>query len=83
MKRSEALKIIDDTYSEFCEDWIRADLDNLEGFVALNERILSALERAGMIPPARQAIKWSELGVPDEDQLEKPRFSIYKWEPEE
>jgi len=51
MKRSKALKIIDDTYGEFCADWIKADLNDLEGFVALNERILSALEKAGLQPP--------------------------------
>jgi len=51
MKRSEALKIIDDTYGEFCADWIKADLSDLERFVAFNERILSALEKAGMLPP--------------------------------
>jgi hypothetical protein len=49
MKRSEALKIIDDTYSTFVEDWLKADI--VEDFIPLNERILSALENAGMLPP--------------------------------
>jgi hypothetical protein len=51
MKRSEALKIIDDTYATFVEDWLKADINNLEDFIPLNERILSALEKAGMLPP--------------------------------
>lgn len=51
MKRSEALKIIDDEYGKFVDDWIKADISNLEGFVPLNERILVALEQAGMLPP--------------------------------
>jgi hypothetical protein len=51
MKRSEALKIIDDEYGKFVDDWIKADISNLERFVPLNERILVALEQAGMLPP--------------------------------
>lgn len=51
MKRKDALKIIDDTYGKFVDDWIKVDLDNLEGFIPLNERILSALEKEGMLPP--------------------------------
>jgi hypothetical protein len=51
MKRSEALKIIDKEYELFVQDWLKADIDNLEGFVPLNERILSALEKQGMLPP--------------------------------
>jgi hypothetical protein len=49
MKRSEALKIIDDTYGKFCADWLQVNLDNLEQFIPLNERILNALEHAGMV----------------------------------
>jgi hypothetical protein len=52
MKRKDALKIIDEIYTQFVDDWIKADLDNLEGFVPLNERILNALEKAGMLPPS-------------------------------
>ena len=52
MKRKEALKIIDEIYGHFVDDWVKADLDNLEGFVPLNERILNALEKAGMLPPS-------------------------------
>lgn len=51
MKRSEALKLIDKEYGKFVEDWLKADIDNLEGFVPLPERILSALLEAGMLPP--------------------------------
>ena len=32
MKRTEALAIIDRVYGEFCDDWLKADIDNLEGF---------------------------------------------------
>lgn len=69
MKRSEALKIIDDQYGQFVEDWLKADLDNLEGFVPLNERILLALEQAGMLPPFTYL---KEIGTLDT-----------AWEPEE
>ena len=51
MKRSEVLKIIDDEYGKYVEDWVRADISNLEGFIPLPERILSALEKIGMSPP--------------------------------
>lgn len=51
MKRSQVLKIIDDEYGKYVEDWIRADISNLEGFIPLPERILSALEKTGMLPP--------------------------------
>lgn len=51
MKRSEALAIIDKVYGEFVADWLKADISNLEGFTPINERILSALEEAGMLPP--------------------------------
>ena len=40
MKRSEVLKIIDDEYGKFVEDWIKADMDNLQDFVPLNERFI-------------------------------------------
>ena len=52
MKRSEALVIINDEYGKFVEDWIRADISNLERFIPLPERILSALEKVGMYPPS-------------------------------
>lgn len=77
MKRSEALKIIDDAYGEFCADWLRADLNDLEGFVALNERILSALEKAGMMPPVND---WS-LHT-DGDKANPDNIRHYKWEKE-
>lgn len=51
MKRSEALKIIDEQYGKFVDDWIKADLDNLQDFIPLPERILMALEKGGMLPP--------------------------------
>ena len=69
MKRSEALKIIDDEYGEFVKDWLKADINNLEGFVPLNERILDALMKAGMLPPFTHLKK---LGILDT-----------AWEPEE
>lgn len=54
MKRSEALKIIDDEYSKYVNEWIKLDLNNqesLQQFGRLEDRILSALEKAGMLPP--------------------------------
>jgi hypothetical protein len=51
MKRSEALKIIDDEYKKFVDDWLKADLNNIKGFTPLNERILDALIKVGMLPP--------------------------------
>ena len=48
MKRSDALKVIDQAYGEFVEDWLKADISNLEGFIPLNERILAALEDSGL-----------------------------------
>jgi hypothetical protein len=69
MKRKEALKIIDTEYGKFVEDWIEADISNLDGFVPLNERILTALEKAGMLPPFAYLKKLDTLDT--------------AWEPEE
>ena len=33
MKRSEALKLIDEEYANFIEDWLKADITNLENFI--------------------------------------------------
>jgi hypothetical protein len=54
MKRSDALKIIDDQYGKFVEDWLKLDIgddEQVKNFKRLDERILSALEEAGMLPP--------------------------------
>lgn len=67
MKRSEALKIIDDEYGKFVEDWLKADLNNLEGFIPLNERILVALEQAGMLPPYIRKIEIRDTAWEPED----------------
>jgi hypothetical protein len=78
MKRSEALKIIDDTYEKFCADWLQVDLDNLEEFIPLNERILNALENSGMMPPSKEGvIKIQEL---ENGELCIP---IWEWESED
>ncbi len=68
MKRSEALKIIDDEYGKFVEDWIKADLDNLEEFIPLNERILIALEKAGMLPPYIRKIEIRDTAWESEEK---------------
>lgn len=54
MKRSEALKIIDNVYGKFVDDWLKLNINDDEqvnSFRRLDERILSALEDAGMLPP--------------------------------
>jgi hypothetical protein len=72
MKKSQALKIIDDQYVKYVEDWVTlnvADEESLKNFVPLNVRILSALEQEGMLPPFAYLKK---LGILDT-----------AWEPEE
>jgi hypothetical protein len=69
MKRSEALKLIDETYDKFVQDWLNADINNLEGFDPLNKRVLKVLEQAGMLPPT---IRLPAFGVMDN-----------AWEPED
>lgn len=72
MKRSEALNIIDKAYTQFVDDWLNLDISNEEeitSFKPLNERILSAIEQAGMLPPRCELQK---LGTSDN-----------AWEPEE
>jgi hypothetical protein len=72
MKRSEALKIIEDQYSKYVEDWLKLDIgddEQISKFVKFDERILSALEEAGMLPPFSYL---KALGVLDT-----------AWEPEE
>jgi hypothetical protein len=54
MKRTEALKLIEDQYSKFIESFIELDTsddESMKEFTPLNELILSALENAGMLPP--------------------------------
>lgn len=58
MKRSEALKIIDREYEIFVQDWLDLGAELLDtnseaikNFKPLNERILNALEKEGMLPP--------------------------------
>lgn len=68
MKRSEAVKIIAQVVSEYCDNWHPA------GDLAVGEAVLSKLEKAGMLPPVR--IEKSVLpGLPD--------FQTNKWEPED
>jgi hypothetical protein len=71
MKKSEALKIIDDEYGKFVEDWLKADIDNLEGFIPLPERILNALVKAGMLPPFTYLKKLGTLDTAWEPEEEK------------
>lgn len=72
MKKSEALKIIDDEYGKFVEDWIKVDIDNLQDFIPLNDRILTALLDAGMLPPFTYLKKIGTLDTawePEEDDI--------------
>lgn len=65
MKRSQALAIINDQYSKFVEDWLKLDIGDdeaIKSFVPLNERILSELEKEGMLPPFANLKK---LGILD------------------
>lgn len=77
MKRTEALAIIDRVYGEFCDDWLKADIDNLEGFAPLNERILSALEKAGMLPPQDDSKSFKML------QNGEIVYNVNEWESED
>lgn len=45
------MRIIDEVYDQFVQDWLKADINNLEGITPLNERILDALMKSGMLPP--------------------------------
>ena len=54
MKRSEALALIDKVYGDWVADVLRSNLET-DNFIALNERILSALEQVGMLPPLCKA----------------------------
>ena len=72
MKRSEVLDIIDKTYAQFVEDWLNLDIgdeEKIASFKPLNERILSAIEQAGMLPPFTYLKKLGTLDT--------------SWEPEE
>jgi hypothetical protein len=83
MKRSEILNILDSEYAKFVEDFLEADLDNLEGLTPLNERLLQAIEKAGMLPPLRDMNDSDELSdsaiVAD---LEGYTLKVAKWESE-
>lgn len=74
MKRSEAVE-------EIRKILAMNGKDNGEG--ELEEVLLHTMEVLGMLPPRRKALSWSEIGIPDDDQTEKPNFTVYKWEPED
>ena len=83
MKRSELLKVLDDEYDKFVKDWLKADISNLDGFIPLNERLLQAIEKAGMLPPLREINDLDEINdsaiVAD---LEGYGVRIAKWDNE-
>ena len=72
MKRSEMLTLIDKAYDEFFHDWLengtKAIGEDFENFVPMNERILQAIEKAGMKPPSYEPFNGKIL---------------WQWEPEE
>ncbi len=75
MKRSEALDLIKKQWNEST---------SFPSDQAVAEFILTALERAGMQPPRRQAKNWAELGiVAAPEETEQPRFIVSEWEPED
>lgn len=84
MKRSELLKVLDDEYDKFVKDWLKADISNLDGFIPLNERLLQAIEKAGMLPPLREINDLDEISdsaiVAD---LEGYGVKIAKWDNED
>lgn len=66
------MSIINEQYSKFVDDWLKLDITDSEGmekFTRLEERILSALEKEGMLPPFTYL---KQLGALDT-----------AWEPEE
>ena len=74
MKRSEALEEIRKILAMNGKD---------SGMGELEEALLHTVESIGMRPPNRKALSWSEIGIPDDDQIEKPNFTVYKWESED
>ena len=67
MKRSEALKIIDEQYGKYCDDIMRLDLDD--------EKVMESC--AGMLPPAIEGSAKIEEGKDGELFV-----TIWKWENE-
>ena len=54
MKRSDMLEIIDKAYEKFENDWTNLDIDDddaISNFKPFKDRILDAIEDAGMLPP--------------------------------
>lgn len=84
MKKSEALKIIDDVYGKFVQDWLEADIDNLTDFKPLNSRILEALLDAGMYPPDTNLKDCSDPVVQVYvDDIDIPHWVTLGWDDEE
>ena len=48
MKKSEFKHILDECYSQWVDDRLAANINNLEGFVSLPDRLLKICEDAGM-----------------------------------
>jgi hypothetical protein len=68
MKRSEALELIDKVYGDWVANVLRSNLET-DNFIALNERILAALEQAGMQPPIKKHhLYLSFMWEPEDEQ---------------
>jgi hypothetical protein len=79
MKRSEILSKIVSVIINYNEAHCVINRDKA---MEMAGTILQVQENAGMMPPNRKAISWSEIGIPN-DQTEKPNFTVYMWEPED
>jgi hypothetical protein len=67
MKRSEALALIDKVYGDWVRDVMSLDILQPNTFTPLNERILLALEQAGIQLPIKK----------------HPLYLSFMWEPED
>jgi len=51
MKKSEFKQKLDECYSQWVDDWLAANINELEGFVSLPDRLVKVCEDVGMKPP--------------------------------
>ena len=92
MKRSEMIQKFDECYEQWVEDWLAANINELEGFVGLSDRLLKVCEDAGMNPPECQRkltkeelegfnklFKGCKTGLLDEDDT----ITDFCWEDED
>ena len=77
MRRSEMIALLKE------QVWYHFNCGCCQSDDVVYDKVLNALEVAGMLPPKRsREMNWNELGITYSDWLQLP-YKINEWEPED